>query len=578
MGFFKIFMLKIKNYLNRIKLGFSQNKKSSLILVFLILIGGVSLTYAFGGQNNDQEQDGSSGKIVSLITVGSIDQTLNGKIETTGEVESSSQAEVKAEYSAPVASIHVKIGDFVQAGQILVILKNADLTAGVASARASVEREKIKLSQLEKGVRAEGRAVFEAQISQAEGAVLNAEESVWNALNVAYSDLQQALRANIDLLYSNPTSSPSFGVSISSSVGITYYIGNSRDSFNYNLNGRRRQLNGVLEDWAVELNHKSNKEVDVLVAKMISDLTLAQKLGLDLSEVVNDYMASDVAGQNIYASYQNSISTALTKINTALTNLRNTNQGLSNARRSLVLAEEQLKLNTAPPTIEELNLQRNAISQAEANLASSGAGASKTVLRAPVSGSVVTLPVRIGEYVSPGQLIALVADQNNIQIKTYISSQDIKKVDIGNKVVIDGRYQGAVFKMSPGVDPVTQKVELGVTLTDNIVNDLVIGEYVTVQIETNSNGENNEIRGGLEAVVYLPIKAVKLNPVGASVFVVNKNNRISSVPVVKGAVEGDQIEIVSGLDGVDKIVASVRGLTEGDLVKIETNKNGNSSK
>ena len=578
MGFFKIFMSKIKNYLNRIKAGFSRNKKSSLILVFLILIGGASLTYAFSSQNRDQAQDESSGKTVSLIVLSDIDQTFNGKIETTGEVESSSQAEVKAEYSAPVASINVEIGDFVQAGQILVTLKSADLTAGVAGARAVVEREKIRLAQLEKGVRAEGKAVFEAQVGQAGGSVLNAEESVWNALNVAYSDLQQALRANIDLLYTNPTSSPSFGISISSSVGTTYYIGNSHDSLTYNLNSRRRQLNDILEDWAVELNQNSNKEVDVLVTKMISDLTLAQKLALDLSEVINDYTASDVAGQNIYTPYQNSVSTALTKINTALTNLRNANQGLSSARRSLVLAEEQLKLNTAPPTIEEINLQRNAIAQAEANLASSGAGASKTVLRAPVSGSVVTLPVRIGEYVSPGQLIALVADQNNIQIKTYISSQDIKKVDIGNKVVIDEKYQGSVFKMSSGVDPVTQKVELGLSLADNVVNDLVIGEYVAVQIETNSNGENKEITKRPEAIIYLPLKAVKLDPSGARVFVVNKNNKISSVPVTTGVVEGDQIEIISGLDGIDKIVASVRGLTEGDLVNTETNKNENLSK
>ena len=92
-------MSKIKNYLNRIKAGFSRNKKSSLILVFLILIGGASLTYAFSSQNRDQAQDESSGKTVSLIVLSDIDQTFNGKIETTGEVESSSQAEVKAEYS-----------------------------------------------------------------------------------------------------------------------------------------------------------------------------------------------------------------------------------------------------------------------------------------------------------------------------------------------------------------------------------------------------------------------------------------------------------------------------------------------
>ncbi|KKS72081.1 MAG: RND family efflux transporter, MFP subunit [Candidatus Magasanikbacteria bacterium GW2011_GWE2_42_7] len=69
------------------------------------------------------------------------------------------------------------------------------------------------------------------------------------------------------------------------------------------------------------------------------------------------------------------------------------------------------------------------------------------------------------------------------------------------------------------------------------------------------------------AALLVPLSAVKITAQSHSVFVVEDGHTVS-VSIETGNLIGDKIEILSGIDGYDAIVSSVRGIEEGDAVSI----------
>ena len=80
-------------------------------------------------------------------------------------------------------------------------------------------------------------------------------------------------------------------------------------------------------------------------------------------------------------------------------------EGLERAAARLTVAEQELRL-------------------IEVRLA-------KTEIRAPIDGTVLVKGVEPGEYVAPGQVVAVVVDMTQLELKVYIPERDIGKVTLG---------------------------------------------------------------------------------------------------------------------------------------------------
>ena len=72
---------------------------------------------------------------------------------------------------------------------------------------------------------------------------------------------------------------------------------------------------------------------------------------------------------------------------------------------------------------------------------------------------------------------------------------------------------------------------------------------------------------GIGGAYALPLSAVKYTPAGASVFVVNGDGTLKSIPVESGLVSASSVTVTGPLAG-ERIVKDVRGLREGESVAI----------
>ena len=504
----------MKNYLGQIRNWLINNRKSATVLGVLIMIGLGVVYYVFFTKDLDQGNI-EAGQKVELITAGDSIPGLGNKIETTGEVQSVNQAEIKAEYSAPVSRIYVGIGDVVSAGQILVTLSNADMAAGVAGAQANLQRELSRLDDLRQSSIG-GSSSYEELVKQQDTIVANSYRSL-------LSDDLEAVPKSAYGSGEAPTIFGSYNSTIEGDYIVDMYASGANSGYSFRVSGLEKGVGTVKTESSVPLGAR----------------------GLYIQ-----WPASFSGNETWIVSIPNKRSaTYATRLNAYES---------AKSARSLTLSQSN----------SNLRAQEAIFAQARASLAQVQAQASKTVLRSPVSGLVVTLPVKLGEYVSPGQLVALVANKGNIQVKSYISSDDLENVAIGNKALVSEKYEGIVSRVAPGIDPITQKVEVLIEITDKNISKLVIGEFVKVQIEVSNFTPSISEEVGDEPI-FLPLRAVKLDPNQTSVFMIGSDNKVISKMVTVGEIKGDRVEILSGVKSGDKIIASVRGLSIGDLVSIK---------
>lgn len=92
-----------------------------------------------------------------------------GRVEPYGE-----EVRIGAELDGRLERVLVEEGDEVRAGQVLAVLRNADFTARVATARAKLAERRANLERLTNGAREEERLEAEAVLREAEALKDNA--------------------------------------------------------------------------------------------------------------------------------------------------------------------------------------------------------------------------------------------------------------------------------------------------------------------------------------------------------------------------------------------------------------------
>ena len=153
-----------------------------------------------------------------------------------------------------------------------------------------------------------------------------------------------------------------------------------------------------------------------------------------------------------------------------------------------------------------------------------------------------------------------------MHVKAYASAEDFSKIKSGAKALISGTVVGTVTSVAPSVNQENKKVQIKVLVGAEGSSSLVIGQNVSVSIEAaapaiSTNQPSNNY--------LLPIQNVKIIPGAAYVFTVDSNSKIVKNPVIIGKVQGDFIEIISGITSSMKIVSPVYELEESMAVSIQ---------
>ena len=137
-----------------------------------------------------------------------------------------------------------------------------------------------------------------------------------------------------------------------------------------------------------------------------------------------------------------------------------------------------------PVAAQELEVSRRSLDTANARL-------SQTELITPFAATVVSVKVKTGEYVQPGQIIIELAKLDNLQIETIdLSELNIDAVEIGQIATVyvealDEEYPGEVTAISPISDTIGGDVVYKVTINlDKQPADLLWGMSADVEIQT----------------------------------------------------------------------------------------------
>lgn len=493
----------------------------AIIKKSLIIIGGLALIVVIAVVYLSREKgplyDFAIAERVNLIQ----------EITATGKVKPVQSVDLSFEKGGQVASVLAKVGDKVEAGQILVRLENAELSAQLLKAQATIEVEQSKLDELKKGAKAE-----EIQVQEVK--VLNAKKDLINKIQDAYTKSDDAVRNKVDQFFSNPRSA---------NPQIIFSAGSQLES---DIESLRITMENLLNDWKA-LSDSLTLSSDLSLALQTAKANLSQVFQfLDKAALAaNSASASGSISQTTLDSYKSDTATARTNVNTATINL-------TTAETALDLEENQLVLKKSGASPEETATQEAKIKQAGAEAQNIEAQLAKTILRSPIRGIVTVQNAKAGEVVSANQSIVSIISETKFQLEAFIPEFDIANVKTGDpaELVLEAYGPDAVFNAKViKIDPAETIIE-GVTTYKITLQfekeDSRIRPTMTADIDIRTAKRENAIA--------IPQRAIIARN-GDKFARIVRDNQVSEVKVEIGLVgQNGLVEIIKGLDEGDKVI------------------------
>jgi HlyD family secretion protein len=250
--------------------------------------------------------------------------------------------------------------------------------------------------------------------------------------------------------------------------------------------------------------------------------------------------------------------------------------GANHKVNSLQKAFELVRLG---PRQEQIDALRGQVDQAKGALAYAENQLANTIIRAPVTGTILERAVEKGEFVTTsfvgdrgakGYVVSL-ADLNDLEVELDISQNDFAKLHAGQHGIVttdafpDRKYDGFIKEISPEANrqKATVQIKVKVVKPDSYLRpemNASVAFLAERKPESPSNAASNE---GAKPVVLVPSSAVR----DGAVFVLLDGKALRR-KVKAGAANGASLRIEDGLiGGEDLIVAPPANLKDGDRVR-----------
>lgn len=456
------------------------------------------------------------------VTVSSVADLSNqsSPLSLVGTVQSTAQADVLAQSSGPTVALYHALGDYVGAGAVLAELENASQRAAVLQAQGGVDAAQAALNKIAVGG-------------------TSAKSGALNALLSAYASVDSAIRATADPMFTNPTGdNPQFIFNSANSQLVS------------SINSTRPSLSAL---WSRETARTGT---------LTQDDDLATELATTIREVrttrtfIDNIINALNSGIPSAAVPQTTINGSIAAATAARTSLTASLSSLSAAQATLTSAEQPGDSGASP----DIAAGEAALKQAQGALAAARANLEKSIIRAPISGSLNSLTLTRGDYVQQSTRVATIANNAALEIVAYLSQQDTTSSAVGDKVTFEGGGTGVITRIAPALDPVTKKIEVRIGVTDRA--SLINGQSVIAYLPHTAIAAAKP-----GAKITIPISAIKVGATETVVFTVASSTLVAH-PVTIGELLGDRVAILSGLTPQMTIVTDARGLRDGEVVEV----------
>jgi RND family efflux transporter MFP subunit len=471
-----------------------------------------------------------------------------GPLPVVGKVTSLNDATILAQTSGEIVSLSKAIGDRVGAGGIIAEFENSSQSAAVLQAQGSYDAAQAAL------VKASGSTadISGLDLSQANQSVVNTRSAAQAALQSAYAALDDAIHTKADTLFSNPRS-----------ITPTLNLNVPDGQLTVTIQNERWHLEQTLSDAASLQASAASSDTDATIAAMSTDAQTAASFLNDLIQAVNEVQPNANLSAATIAADQSLMGAARTEVVAAIASLTSAKSAFDNANSGAAVASTSAGASTGSDIAAaqaNVKIALGALNAAKANL-------EKTIVRSPISGTIVSLAITQGDFVSAFSQVADVSNPSALEIVTYVTPDDAKTIAVGGKALIDGSTKGVIVSIAPALDPTTNKIQVKVGITGS-QSALTDGDTVTVSLDrvnTTSNAKTPK-----STAIVIPIIAAKITPEGPVVFSVNASSTLVAMPITLGPILGDQVTVTSGLSSDTAIVTDARGLSDGQQVIVDT--------
>jgi len=574
-------------------------KKHTLLSIgIVVLLGGIAVFAKQSDADIVSEQAGAA-KPVSLISLSEIQENQVVAV-ASGEVESLEQVTLSSEVFGTVSRVYVGIGDTVKAGQLLVQFKANDRAAQYTQTQADYENALASktslLAQIDAAYANHDKLKINAQssITSAEAALRTAENNLQHIVDTgsnvivddAYADLVETLRGventTVDLLvvadsilgidnqFSNDSYEDVLGVlrpgSFANAEQQYQLAQQAKISFGIEMNTISSAQSQAVIDTASQIGKSILSNYATLFSSLTTVLDNTPPIGGLTQTTLTSLITSVNAGRTEVTTQQSALTNAVQAISTAKqsftsqqiaydTAVQNLSDAKAKATADIAASEAGLKQLEATLASQDANIKR-----ARGAMAGVSAELAKAAVRSPISGKIANIAVKQGEIVSNGVVVADVVNTKGLQVAAYVLAEALLSLSVGGDVLVEGKPVGHILRIAPSINTNTKKVEVVVSIDDTEESQFVVGQFVNIQMLATAEETAS-------AALLVPLSAVKITAQSHSVFVVEDGHTVS-VSIETGNLIGDKIEILSGIDGYDAIVSSVRGIEEGDAVSI----------
>jgi HlyD family secretion protein len=247
-------------------------------------------------------------------------------------------------------------------------------------------------------------------------------------------------------------------------------------------------------------------------------------------------------------------------------------------RNQLESARKNFELVKIGPRIEEIEYAKAQVAQAQAAVDYAQTMLDSTLIRAPVTGTVLERLIEKGEMVSNMSFggtggvkasVASIADLNDLQAQLDINQGDFPRIspaqqcNVTSDAYPDRVYQGVVTEISPEANRQKATIEVRVKILhpDTYLRP-EMNAHVSFLAPAQEHQQSNR------EFITIPRTTVVQKDGKATVLVV-EGSRARLREIKLGRDSGDRVEVVDGLSPQDSVVVrGADGLTPGQRVKV----------
>ncbi|MBK9094086.1 MAG: efflux RND transporter periplasmic adaptor subunit [Anaerolineae bacterium] len=498
------------------QVGKKKRRLSWLFIVLPLVVVALAAGgwYYFGQRAAATKTPATPALQTAKVRTGDITITASG----AGNLLPASETALAFRTSGLLAQAAVKVGDRVEAGQVLARLDDADARAQVAQAEANLRLAELKLADLMAGADPAAVAAARASLAAAQAdlsrlitpatasELLGAQENLRStqealALLLAGPDPAKLTAARATLTLAE--------INVRAAQAAYDKIADRADA------GATAQAAAL---WQATTNYeKAAADYETVQAGPAADVITAAraKVAVAKSQLDAAKAAPDAAA-------------------------------LKAAEAKVAQTQAQLDALLAGPNANDSEAARLSVTLTRYSLENAQRALNNTQLRAPISGTVLAVNAEAGETVGTAPIIT-VADLSASQLRFWVEESDLMSVAPGNPVQIvfdalpDLVFAGKVLRVDPSLVTVegTSAVQAWASI-DLAQHPVKLLSGLTAEVEI--------IAGEAKGALLVPVQALReLAPGSYAVFVVKADGQLEMRPVTVGLRDFANAQIISGL-------------------------------